>query len=228
MPTTPSRMRERAGVGGDPDGVLAVFGLHCLEVVGDHRGRLVPADALPLAGTARADSFVGILDAVAAVEILELRHAAQADARRVGLGYGAAVDRGRAPGGTFDELHLAVGDVDEVTAGAVAVVGVARADELLDDGRRGRRRPAAGRRETRSSAARPRTAAAPAVTAAPIRNLRRSKRQPATVSCSWPPVLATSTSSVMCRLPRALRTSARPPAAEGARRLCGSRTPFRT
>ena len=96
-PTTPSRMAQRAGVRRDPHRVLAVLGLHRLQVLGDRRGRLVPGDALPLARAACADPLVRVLDAIAAVEVLELRHAAQADARRVRLRYGAAVDRRRRP-----------------------------------------------------------------------------------------------------------------------------------
>ncbi len=129
---------ERAGVRRDPHRVLAGLRLHLLEVVGDHGGRLVPADALPLARAARADPLVGVLDAVAAVEVLELGHAAQADARRVRLGDRRAVDGRLVVGRAFDQLHLAVGDVDEMAAGAVAVVGVAGAHELLGHGRRRR------------------------------------------------------------------------------------------
>src|ERR1019366_2100304 len=57
---------ERARVGRDPDRVLAGLGLNLLQVLGDHRARLVPADALPLPRAALTDPFVRILDAVAA------------------------------------------------------------------------------------------------------------------------------------------------------------------
>ena len=126
---------ERARIRRDPDRILAVLGLHLLEVVGDHRRRLVPTDALPFAGAALADALVRVLDALGAVQILKLRHAAQADARRIGLGDRLPADRRLVVRRAFDKLHLAVGHVDKVTTRTVTVVRMPGADELLGRGR---------------------------------------------------------------------------------------------
>ena len=112
-----SQVSRAAGIG---DGLLAVFCLDALPLVGDLLNGLFPGNALPLAGPALAYAAHGILDAVGAVNVVDMAQAPQADA--INATVGKRVERAL---GRLDDFIVAHMNVELACTRAVAAADAA-------------------------------------------------------------------------------------------------------
>lgn len=109
-----------AGAAGVGDGLLTVLRLNALPLVGDFLNGLFPSNTLPLTGTALAHATHGILDAVGAVNVVNLAQTPQADA--IDTAVGKRVERAF---GCLDDLVVAHMDVELARTRAIAATDTA-------------------------------------------------------------------------------------------------------